>query len=101
MTFQAGDKHWYAGGNANGPNAALFAPEHDQAVWIDDIVVQEGECPGPISVNSTSTYIEDDIGVNTVLQNQLSAMAGSIVSDTGRYPILNTGFNNEFRLRGM
>lgn len=66
----------FHGGSANGPNARAFAPEHDQAVWIDDIVVQEGECPGPMRVNSTSTYIDDDVGVNTVLQNRLSTMAG-------------------------
>lgn len=86
----------FHGGNANGPNASDFAPEKDQAVWIDDILIQEGECPGTPGVPLQEWPVQAPnataIAEMSLMQQSIASLSGGITSDQGAV--------QEFRLRG-
>lgn len=94
------EKESCAGGNANGPKAPEFAPHQDQSVWIDDILIQEGECPGSVTdvplqaavPHPYPTSLPPRITDNTLMRQRFATLRGSVLSEE-RVP-------TEFRLLG-
>ena len=82
-----------AGGNANGPNPTLFAPQYDQSIWFDDILVQQGECApelveearpaGNFSV-ATTAFVADNR-----LMARSSSLPERIVADKANADVFN------------